>query len=85
MTIRKYAKLAALGAVSVSLGVLALYGLIVFGARPTATGGIDKVHAALTAIGAAIPAAAIIAAHLAFAKILLDESRVETRAEPRAE
>jgi hypothetical protein len=76
MSVRRYAKLAALGAIGVAAGVLALYALIAFGARHTATGGIDTTHAVLTWISAAVPAAAIIAAHLAYAKILLDESRV---------
>jgi TRAP-type C4-dicarboxylate transport system permease small subunit len=74
-SVRKYAKLAALGAVGVGFGVLALYGLIAFGSRPTPTGGIDSVHATLTWISAAIPALGIIAAHLAYAKILFDESK----------
>jgi hypothetical protein len=74
-SVRKYAKLAALGAVGVGFGVLGLYGLIAFGSRPTPTGGIDGVHATLTWISAAIPALAIIAAHLAYAKILFDESK----------
>ena len=74
-SVRKYAKLAALGAIGVGFGVLALYGLIAFGARPTPTGGIDSVHATLTWISVAIPALGIIAAHLAYAKILFDESK----------
>ena len=75
-TVRRFAKLAALGAVGVSLGVLGLYALIAFGAMPTATGGIDRTHAVLTWIGAAVPAAAIIAAHLAYVKVLLNEARL---------
>ena len=75
MTVRKYAKLAALGAVGVSFGVLALYAVIAFGSRRTDTGGIDATHAILTYISAAIPLAAIAAAHLAYAKILIDESK----------
>jgi len=75
MSVRKYAKLAAVGAIGVSLGVLALYALIAFGSRTTPTGGIDRTHATLTFISAAIPCAAIIAAHLAYVKVLLDESK----------
>jgi hypothetical protein len=75
MSVRKYARLAALGAVAVALGVFALYALIAFGSRHTADGGIDTTHATLTWISAAIPVAAIIAAHLAYVKVLLDESR----------
>jgi hypothetical protein len=74
-SVRKYAKLAALGAIGVGVGVLALYGLIAFGSAPTPTGGIDRTHATLAWIGAAIPALCIIAAHLAYAKILIDESK----------
>jgi hypothetical protein len=75
MSVRKYAKLAALGAIGVSVGVLALYALIAFGSRPTPDGGIDATHATLTWISAAIPALGIIAAHLAYVKVLLDESK----------
>ena len=75
MSVRKYAKLAALGAIGVSLGVLALYALIAFGSRTSPTGGIDTTHAVLTFISAAIPCAAIIAAHLAYVKVLLDEAK----------
>jgi hypothetical protein len=75
MSVRKYAKLAALGAIGVSVGVLALYALIAFGSRPTPDGGIDTTHATLTWISAAIPALGIIAAHLAYVKVLMDESK----------
>jgi len=75
ISVRKYAKLAALGAVGVSLGVVALYALIAFGSRHTATSGIDATEATLTWISAAVPCAAIIAAHLAYAKVLLAESK----------
>ena len=74
-SVRKYAKIAALGAIGVGFGVLALYGFIAFGSSPTATGGIDRTHATLAWIGAAVPALCIIAAHLAYAKILFDESK----------
>jgi hypothetical protein len=79
VSVRKYAKFAALGAVGVALGVLGLYLLIAFGSRHTTFGditrGIDSTQATLAWISAAIPAAAIIAAHLAYAKILIDESK----------
>ena len=75
MSVRKYAKLAALGAIGVSVGVLGLYALIAFGSRPTPDGGIDTTHATLTWISAAIPALGIIGAHLAYVKVLLDESK----------
>jgi hypothetical protein len=76
MSVRKYAKLAALGAIGVSLGIVALYGLIAFGSRHTPDGGIDSTHAVLTWISAAIPAACLIAAHLAYVKVLLNESKL---------
>ena len=75
MSVRKYAKLAAIGAVGVSLGVVALYLIIALGSRHTATSGIDSTEAALTWISAAVPCAAIIAAHLAYVKVLLAESK----------
>jgi hypothetical protein len=75
MSVRKYAKVAAFGAVGVSLGALALYGLIAFGSRHTADGGIDTTQAWLTWISAAVPFAGIIAAHLAYVKVLFDESK----------
>ena len=75
MSVRKYAKLAAFGAIGVSFGVLGLYLLIAFGSRQTADGGIDSTHAMLAWISAAIPALCIIAAHLAYVKVLLDESK----------
>jgi hypothetical protein len=75
MSVRKYAKLAAIGAVGVALGVVALYALIAFGSRHTPDSGIDATQAVVAMISAAIPAAAIIAAHLAYVKVLLDESK----------
>lgn len=76
-TVRKFARLAALGAVGVSIGVLGLFALIAFGSAPTSTGGIDRTQAVLAWLGAGIPAAAIIAAHLAYVKVLLNESRLD--------
>ena len=78
LSVRKYAKLAALGAIGVSLGVFALYLLIALGSRHTSGSGVDPTHATLTFISAAIPCAAIIAAHLAYVKVLLDESKRST-------
>ena len=75
MSVRKYARLAALGAVGVSLGVVALYLVIALGSRHTPTSGIDGTQAVVTWIAAAIPCGAIIAAHLAFVKVLLDEAK----------
>jgi TRAP-type C4-dicarboxylate transport system permease small subunit len=78
ISIRKYAKLAALGAVGVAIAVFGLYALIAYGSRHTTVGditqGIDTTEATLAWISAAVPAAAIIAAHLVYARILLRES-----------
>lgn len=70
----KFERLAALGALGVSVGVLAFYLLIAWVARPTPTGGVDAEHSALTAIALAPAALAIIAAHLVYARILLREA-----------
>jgi len=75
VSVRKYAKLAAFGAVGVSLGVFGLYMVIALGSRHTPGGGVDATHATLAWISAAIPCAAIIAAHLAYVKVLLDEAK----------
>lgn len=72
----KFEKLAALGAVGVCLGLVALYALIAFVARPVPTGGMDGTNAVLTWISVAVPVLAIIAVHLVYAKLLVDESRV---------
>lgn len=74
-SVRKYAKIAALGAIGVGFGVVALYGLIAFGSSATATSGMDRTQATLAWISAGIPALCIIAAHLAYAKVLFDESK----------
>lgn len=71
LTMLKYARLAALGALGVSMGALGMYLIIVVGSVPTARGGIDSTHATLTWISAAVPIAAIIAAHIGYAVRLL--------------
>lgn len=74
-SVKQYAKLAALGAIGVAVGTLALAAFIGFGSRPTTTGGIDATHSLLTWLGVIVPALAIAAAHVAYAKILFDEAR----------
>lgn len=69
---KKYGKFAALGAIAVSAGVVGLSLLIAGGATPSRGGGIDATHSVIAYIAVAVPAAAIIAAHLAFAKQLFD-------------
>ncbi|HSA55886.1 MAG TPA: hypothetical protein VLE53_09285 [Gemmatimonadaceae bacterium] len=75
LTLKPYARLAAMGAFGVSAGALGLYLLIGFFSRPTASGGIDATHAALTWISLAVPIAAVIAAHLVYGWILLRYAR----------
>jgi hypothetical protein len=75
MSIRKYARVAALGAVGVAFAVLGLYLVIAIGSAPPAAGGIDRTEGWVAWIAAAIPCLAIIAAHLVYAKILMDESK----------
>jgi hypothetical protein len=67
---KKYGKIASLGALAVAGGCVALYALIAWGSTPTPTGGIDSVHATIAYIGAAIPITAIIAVHITYARVL---------------
>jgi len=66
-TMKKFARLAAIGALGVSFGVAAVYLLIAIGGGHTARSGIDATGGMLVWLGAGVPAAAIIAAHLAYA------------------
>lgn len=70
LSMKKYAKLASLGAAAVAMGCLGLFALIAWVATPTMTGGIDGAHAMISYIGVGVPMAAIVAAHLAYARIL---------------
>jgi hypothetical protein len=64
-------KLGALGAVGGAFVALLLYVVIAWSATPPGrTGGIDQINATVTWIACAVPAIAIIAVHLAFAKVL---------------
>lgn len=75
---KKYAKLASLGALAVAGGAAALYALIAWGATPTPTGGIDGPHSTIAYIGAAIPVAAIIAVHVTYARVLSAYARKDS-------
>ena len=70
-----FPKLAALGAVAVSFGALGIWLLLAFIARPTDTGGMDTTQWVLTSLSSGIVILALVAVHLVFAKMLLDESR----------
>ena len=65
--IQPYAKMAALGALAVSVGAFALWLLTVYIARPAAGGGIDQANFVLSAIIVGMICAALIAAHVVFA------------------
>lgn len=71
LTVKKFGRPAALGALAVCVGILGVYLVIVFGSRPTATGGIDDTQAVLTWISVAVPVALIIVAHVVAARVLL--------------
>ena len=71
LTMKKYARLAALGALGVAAGVFSLFLLIAIGGGHAPGSGVDATHGTLVWIGTAVPAAAIIAAHLVYAVQLL--------------
>ena len=70
-TMKKYARLAAFGALGVAAGVMGLYLLIAIGGSHSPGSGVDATHGAVVWIGTAIPVAALIAAHVAYAVQLL--------------
>ena len=70
LTLKKYARLAALGALAVAAGATGLYLLIAWVATPTLGGGIDSTHAVLTWISVAIPISLIVAVHIVYARVL---------------
>jgi hypothetical protein len=71
LTLKRFATVAALGALGVSAGALALYLLIAYGSRSSAGSGIDGTQAAITWIALAIPIALVVAAHVVYARVLL--------------
>lgn len=75
VTLKPYARLAALGALGVSVGAFGLYVLIAYFSRATTLGGIDATQAWLTWISLAVPVAAVIGAHVVYARILLRYAR----------
>lgn len=72
---KKYAKLASLGALAVAAACVGLYGLLAWVSTPTPTGGIDSVHATIAYIGIAIPIGAIIAVHVTYSRVLANYAR----------
>jgi hypothetical protein len=67
----KFARLAGLGAFGACAGMLALYLLLVWVARPTRTGGIDSTLAWVAWISLGGVFAALIIVHVAIARQLL--------------
>jgi hypothetical protein len=77
LKLKPYAKLAALGALGVSGGALALFVFVAFFTRPVPLGGIDQTQSLLAWIGLGVPMALIIAAHLVYARVLIRYSSDE--------
>lgn len=77
LTLKRFARPAALGALGVCAGALGLYLLIAYGSRSSALGGIDGTQAVLTWVALAIPIALVVAAHLVYARILLRYAKDE--------
>lgn len=71
-TMKTHGHFAALGALGVSAGSLALFALVFWISMPTKTGGIDSVHAMVTRVSVGVIIAALVAVHLAFAKQLFN-------------
>ena len=73
----KIAKLAGLGAYGACAGMIALFALIIFFTRHTTTGGMTTSLAMEFWISMAVVFAALIAAHVAIAKQLMQLGRDE--------
>lgn len=71
----RFQKLAGLGALSVCLGLLAVYGLLAFISTPRGTGGIDWAHATIVYIGVGMVILALVAVHIVLGRQLLAGSR----------
>jgi uncharacterized membrane protein len=75
LKLKPYAKLAALGALGVCGGVLGLFVFMAYFTRSIPLGGIDQTQSLLAWIGMAIPFALIIAAHLVYARVLMNYAK----------
>lgn len=75
LKLKPYARLAALGALGVSAGAFALFLFVGYNSRSTALGGIDQTQAILSWISLAVPFALIIAAHLVYARVLMNYAK----------
>ena len=70
MSREKLARLAAFGALAVTLGLVVLFALFVFLTRPHG-GGIDRTESWVAWISAGVVVALLIAAHVHYARVLL--------------
>ena len=75
LKLKPYARLAAVGALGVSAGVFGLFVFLVFFTRSIPLGGIDRTQAVLSWISLAVPFALIIAAHLVYARVLMNYAK----------
>jgi hypothetical protein len=75
----KFARLAGLGAFGACAGFVALFALVAYLSRHTATGGMTETLAAVTWISVGLVVIALIALHVAMGKELLSLSRGESR------
>jgi hypothetical protein len=75
LKLKPYAKVAALGALGVAAGTLALYAFMSYFTRPIPSGGIDQTQSTVAWIAMAIPALLIIGAHLVYVRVLMDYAK----------
>jgi len=71
LKLKPFAKIAALGALGVGAGSLALLLFLAFFTRSVPLGGIDQTQSLLSWISLSIPFALIIGAHLVYARVLM--------------
>ena len=75
----KYVRLAGLGAFGACAGFVALFVLVAYISRHTATGGMTETLSVVTWISVGLVVLALIAVHVAIGKELLSLSRGEPR------
>ena len=75
----KFARLAGLGAFGACAGFVALFALVAYVSRHTATGGMMETLSVVTWISVGLVVLALIAVHVAIGKELLSLSRGEPR------
>jgi hypothetical protein len=75
----KYARLAGLGAFGACAGFVALFALVAYISRHTATGGMMETLSVVTWISVGLVVLALIAVHVAIGKELLSLGRGESR------